>query len=530
MVPSVIVTNARVWTGVARRRWAGAVAVAGERIAAVGSSAEIMKLAGAATRVIDARGAMVLPGFIDAHMHLIPSALRLSSVQLRGATSPEEMILRLQRFAATVPSGHWITGGDWDHYRWGGELPTRGWIDAVTPEHPVFISRHDGHMGLANSLALREAGVNDSTDAPAGGVIVRGGDGSPTGVLKDEAMRLVLDRVPAPSVDVLVAAVGRACRYLAARGVTSVHHMGTWSDVEVLRAARASDALRTRTYAAVPMNSWERLRDEIAAAGAGDDWLRIGGLKAFMDGSLGSHTAAFLEPYADAPLDRGILVVDPGELREQTAAALTHGLQPIVHAIGDRAVRTVLDIFAAVTVGAAPARTSFRIEHAQHVHPADLPRFAQLDVVASMQPYHLADDGCWAEGVIGPKRVPQSFPIGSLMRAGATVAFGSDWFVSPPEPLMALHAAVTRQTLDGLHPEGWTGAERISVEEALIAHTVHGALAEGAAAAKGTLEAGRLADLVMVDRDLVAEAPAAISGARILLTVVGGEMVYEGVV
>ncbi len=526
---SLIVTNARVWTGAARRRWAGAVAVAGERIAAVGSSAEIMKLASAETRVIDAGGAMVLPGFIDAHLHLLPSALRLSSVQLRGAASPEEMILRLQAFAAMVPSGEWITGGDWDHYLWGGELPTRAWIDAVTPNHPVFVSRHDGHMGLANSRALREAGVNESTDAPTGGVIVRGDDGSLTGVVKDEAMRLVLDRVPSPSVDTMVVAVGGACRYLAERGVTSVHHMGTWPDVEVLRAARARGVLRTRTYAAVPMNSWAQLRDEIAVAGAGDDWLRIGGLKAFMDGSLGSHTAAFLEPYADTPLDRGIFVVEPGELREHTAAALAHGLQPIVHAIGDRAVRTVLDIFASVSADSAPAGTPLRIEHAQHVHSEDVPRFAQLNVVASMQPYHLADDGRWAEGVIGAERVSQSFPIGSIMRAGATVAFGSDWFVAPPEPLIALHAAVTRETLDGLHPEGWTAAERIGMEEALLAHTVHGAFAEGAAAAKGTLETGRLADLVMVDRDLVAEAPAGLSGARILLTMVGGEIVYEGV-
>ncbi len=527
-MPSVIVTNARVWTGSERRRWAGAVAVASDRISAIGSSAEVMKLAGPATRIIDARGVMVLPGFIDSHMHLIPSSLRLSSVQLRDAASPQELVRRLEAFAGTVPTGQWITGGDWDHYRWGGELPTREWIDTATPAHPVFITRHDGHMGLANSLALRAAGVDASTEEPYGGVIVRDGSGSPTGVLKDEAIRLVLDRVPPPSLDEMATAVGRGCRYLAKRGVTSVHHMGSWADVEVLRAARESGVLRTRTYAAVPMNSQERLRDEIAAKGAGDDWLRLGAVKAFMDGSLGSHTAAFLEPYSDTPPDRGLFVMEPEELREQTAAALAHGLQPVVHAIGDRAVRTVLDIFSATSPRAAPVARPFRIEHAQHVNPVDVPRFAQLGVIASMQPYHLADDGRWAEEVIGAERVPQSFPIGSLMRAGATVAFGSDWYVAPPEPLQAIHAAVTRETLDGLHPEGWTASERISLEEALLAHTVHGALAEGATSTKGTLERGRLADLVMVDRDLTS-APSQAGEARVVLTMVGGEIVYEEV-
>lgn len=523
----LVISNARVWTGSQRRPWASAVAISGERIRGVGSAAEIIKQAERGAEVIDVAGAMVLPGFIDAHVHLVPSAQRLSSVQLRDVDSAGEFRRRIEAFARTVPAGSWITGGDWDHQRWGGELPTRSWIDAISGDHPVFVSRHDGHMALANSAALRAAGIDAGTADVAGGSIVRDPSGVPTGVLKDEAMRPVLKRIPPPSRDEAIASIAAACAYLAERGVTSIHHMGTWEDVELLRAAREAGALRTRIYAAVPMSSWRRLADEIGAAGRGDQWLLLGGLKAFMDGSLGSHTAAFIEPYADAPGDYGLFVTEPDRLRADLRGARAHDLQPIIHAIGDRAVRTVLDLYEEEWRGVDASLPRPRIEHAQHVRPDDVPRFAALNVMASVQPYHLADDGRWAAGVIGSEREAEAFPIGSLLRSGAAVVFGSDWFVAPPEPLEAITAAVTRRTLDGAHPDGWTPAERITAEEALRAHTVTAACAEWPVVEKGLVQRGALADLTVVDRDLTTLAPEELSSARILLTMVGGEIVYD---
>jgi predicted amidohydrolase YtcJ len=524
---SLAVVNARVWTGDARRPWADAVAVRGERIAAVGSSAEVRKLAGADARVIDARGGMVVPGFIDSHVHFLDGGFRLASVQLRDAASPADFIRRIEEFAATLPAGSWILGGDWDHERWGGELPTRAWIDSVTPDHPVWVNRLDGHMALANSAALRAAGIADSVSDVEGGTVVRDAAGRPTGVLKDNAMDLVWRVVPAPPPELEDRALDAAMRYVAERGVTSVHHMGGWNDLAVFERARATGRLRTRIYAAVPLASWAQLRDTVAARGRGDAWLHIGGLKAFVDGSLGSHTAAFQEPFTDQPGDRGLFVTDPDTLYAWTKGADAAGLHVLVHAIGDRAIATQLDVFARVAREHGARDRRFRIEHAQHVAPADLPRFARLGVIASMQPYHAIDDGRWAERVIGPERIRTTYAFRSLLDAGARLAFGSDWFVAPPSPLEGIYAAVTRRTLDDRHPGGWVPEQRIGVEEALRAYTAGAAYAEFAEGDKGTLERGKLADFVLLDRDLTRIAPETIREARVLLTVVGGRVVHE---
>ena len=524
---SLAVVNARVWTGDAHRPWADAIAVRGDRIAAVGSSAEVRKLAGAETRVIDARGGMVVPGFIDAHVHFLDGGFRLASVQLRDAATPAEFVGRIRTFAATVPAGSWIQGGDWDHELWGGELPTRAWIDSVTPDHPVWVNRLDGHMALANSAALRAAGIPDTVSDVEGGTVVRDAAGRPTGVLKDNAMDLVWRAVPPPPPELEDRALDAAMRYVAARGVTSVHNMGSWNDLAVFERAHAAGRLRTRIYAAVPLASWAQLRDTISARGRGDAWLRIGGLKAFVDGSLGSHTAAFFEPFTDQPGDRGLFVTDPDTLYSWTRAADEAGLHVIVHAIGDRAIATQLDIFARVERETPPRDRRFRIEHAQHVAPADLRRFAELGVIASMQPYHAIDDGRWAERVIGPERIRTTYAFRSLLDAGARLAFGSDWFVAPPTPLEGIYAAVTRRTLDDQHPGGWVPEQRITVEDALRAYTAGAAYAGFAEGDRGTLERGKLADFVLLDRDLTRIAPETIPDARVLLTVVGGQVVYE---
>src|SRR5689334_18042583 len=400
---TLAVVNARVWTGDSTRPWAEAIAVRGDRIASVGSSAAVRKLA-AGARVIDAAGQMVVPGFIDAHVHFLTGGFRLSSVQLRDAKTPSEFIARIKAFAASAPKGAWITGGDWDHQQWGGELPRRDWIDSVTPNNPVWVNRLDGHMSLANGAALRAAGVTKATPDVAGGTIVRDAQGEPTGILKDNATSLV-DRVqPDPSPEEQDRALDAAMRYVAGNGVTSVTHMGTWSDLAVFERAHAAGRLKTRIYAAVPLSTWERLRDTVKRRGHGDEWLRIGALKGFVDGSLGSHTAAMLAPFSDAPGDTGLFVTPPDDLYAWTSGADASGLHVLVHAIGDRAIRTQLDVFERVEREHGPRDRRFRIEHAQHVAPADLPRFGRLGVIASMQPYHAIDDGRWAERVIGAER------------------------------------------------------------------------------------------------------------------------------
>ena len=523
---TLAVVNARVWTGDSARPWAEAFAVRGERIATVGSSAAVRKVAGTA-RVIDAAGRMVVPGFIDSHVHFIDGGFGLSSVQLRDARTPAEFIARIKAFAATVPPGAWITGGNWDHEQWGGELPRHDWIDSVTPNNPVWINRLDGHMSLANAAALRTARITRTSREVAGGTIVRDARGEPTGVLKDNATDLVNAVMPNPPAELEDRALDTAMAYVAAQGVTSVVHMGTWRDLAIFERAHKAGRLKTRIYAAVPLATWEQLRDTVAARGRGDAWLRIGALKGFVDGSLGSHTAAMLQPFTDAPSDTGLFVNTREHLYEWTSGADKAGLHVIVHAIGDRAIRDQLDIFERVEKENGPRDRRFRIEHAQHVAPPDIPRFAKLGVIASMQPYHAIDDGRWAEKVIGPERAKTTYAFRSLRDAGATLAFGSDWFVAPPTPLEGLYAAVTRRTLDDRNPTGWIPEQKISLEDALRAYTRGAAYATFTEKEKGVIAPGTLADFAIIDRDLTKVAPEAIRDAHIALTAVGGRVVYE---
>jgi predicted amidohydrolase YtcJ len=526
-VISLAIVNARVWTGDTRRPWADAVAVDGARIAAVGSSAEIRKLAGAQTRVIDAHGAMVVPGFIDAHVHFTDGGFALQSVKLRDARTKTEFIARIAAFAKTVPAGTWITNGDWDHENWGGELPTKAWIDAVTPDNPVWINRLDGHMSLANSAALKAAGVTKSVKDVDGGTIVRDASGEPTGIFKDNAMGIVGRAVPPDSPEMTDRALRAAMAYVNAQGVTAVHNMGTWGELAAFERAHAAGTLTTRIYASVPLSSWKRLADTVKARGYGDEWVRIGGLKGFVDGSIGSHTAAMLEPFTDAPNDRGLMVNTPENLYTWTKNADAVGLQVLVHAIGDRAIRTQLDIFERVARENGPRDRRFRIEHAQHIAPTDIPRFGALGVIPSMQPYHAIDDGRWVDKVIGAERSKGTYAFKSLLDAKAKLAFGSDWFVAPPIPLMGIYGAVTRRTLDEKRPGGWVPEQKITVEDALRAYTSGAAYAGFAEETRGVIKKGMLADLTMIDRDLTRIAPETIRDAQIVRTIVGGKVVFE---
>jgi hypothetical protein len=416
---------------------------------------------------------------------------------------------------------------------WGGALPDRTWIDSVTPSHPVWVNRLDGHMALANTAALRAAGLEAGAPAAVpGGAVDRDATGRITGLLRDNAMALVDRVVPAPSDEEDDRALDAAMRFVAERGVTSVHHMGSWRDLAVFERAHGAGRLTTRIYAAVPLDTWSRLADTVAGravgarTGRGDAWLRRGMLKGFVDGSLGSHTAAFLEPFDDKPADRGLLVNTPEALTTWILGADQAGLHVAVHAIGDRANRLLLDIYEQAARRNGPRDRRFRIEHAQHLAAADIPRFARLGVIASMQPYHAIDDGRWAEALIGPRRAEGTYAFRSLLDSGAHVAFGSDWYVAPPAPLEGLYAAVTRRTLDGAHPGGWVPAQKIALHDALRAYTAGGAYASFEEDVKGVLAPGRFADLVVLDRDLFAIPAEQIRDARVRCTIVGGRVVH----
>ena len=523
---SLIVHGGRIWTGSSRQPTVEAIAIRDDRIIAIGAIAQVLAAVGAGARELDLDGAYVVPGFIDSHVHFSWSGESLASVQLRDAATREEFVRRIDAFADSLAPGEWVLNGDWDHENWGGELPTRAWIDAVTPDRPVWVLRLDRHMGLANSAALEAAGISADTEDVAGGEIVRDADGEPTGVLKDNAMALVARAIPAPSDAQMDARIRAAMDHVAARGVTSVHDMGDWASLAAYRRLHAAGELKTRIYSLLPLADWERLADEVARHGVGDEWLRIGGLKGFMDGSLGSHTAAMFEPYTDAPEDRGFMLENPDDIAARVRGADAAGLDVAVHAIGDRAISVLLDIYAEVARRNEPRERRLRIEHAQHIAPDDIERFAAQDVIASMQPWHAIDDGRWAEKVIGPERAETTYAFASLLDSGATVAFGSDWPVAPPDVLTGIYGAVTRRTLDGAHPDGWVPAQKISVAQALDAYTKAGAFASFDEDRKGSLEVGRLADFVVLDRNINRMPVDEIRDVRVLRTFVGGREVY----
>ncbi len=516
--------NGRMWTGI-DGKFAESLLVEGDRIVRTGTGAELRKVA-PESRIVDLGGRFVAPGFIDNHTHFMGGALDLARLNLRDAKTPAEFTRRVGDAARAAP-GRWILGGTWDHEQWGGALPERGWIDAVTGATPVWISRLDGHMALANSAALAAAGVTAQTPDPPGGVIVRDAEGNPTGLMKDAAMELVDKVVPAATEAEKRLALEAATEHALARGVTQVHDMGSWGDLDFYRRAHADGKLRLRVYALTPLRQWKKLVQLLNANGRGDDWLRWGGVKGFVDGSLGSTTAWFHAPYADEPSTSGFMVSDAATLEENMRGADANGLQLAIHAIGDRANDWLLDVFERLPKATGSNQRRVRVEHAQHLSPQAIRRFAALGVTASMQPYHAIDDGRWAEKRIGRERLRGTYAFRSLLDAGATLSFGSDWTVAPLSPLEGIYAAVTRQTLDGRNPKGWVPAEKISIEQALRAYTVANAWAGYQEAKIGRLAPGYLADFVVLAEDPFAVAPERIRSIEVLSTVIGGREVYR---
>jgi predicted amidohydrolase YtcJ len=529
--PDLLIVNGSVHTMDSNRPAAEAVAILGNRIVALGSSAELRSLAGTNTRVIDAHGNTVVPGFNDAHVHFLEGGFSLASVDLRDAKSPEEMAQRLEAFAKKIPKGQWILGGQWDHEKWpGAPLPTRQMVDGATPDNPVFVNRLDGHMALANTMALKMASVTRDTKDPAGGLVVRDAAGAPTGVLKDAAESLVEKAIPPKSFEEKRIAARTATEHAAQLGVTSLTDMSAGEDVGLYQYMVEHGELKTRIYAIRSIVSWEALAKTGVRAAFGSDLLRIGGLKGFADGSLGSTTAFFFEPYNDAPNTRGLLfdqMLPEGIMLKRVEGADQAGLQVMIHAIGDEANLRILDIYKETVAKNGARDRRFRIEHAQHLRASEIPRFGAQQVVASMQPYHEADDGRWCEKRIGKERSKGTYAFRTLLDTGATLAFGSDWPVATLNPLESIKAAVTRQTLDGKHPEGWFPEQKITLNEAIRAFTVGSAYAEFADGVKGTIAVGKLADVVILDRDIYKISPPEIEQARVVLTLMDGHIVYE---
>jgi predicted amidohydrolase YtcJ len=529
---NLVLLNGKIWTANDAQPRAEAVACLGSRIVAVGSNGEIRKWIGAGTEVLDLGGKLVLPGFNDAHVHFFSGGENLASVQLRDAKSEDEFRKRIAEFAAKQPPGRWITGGDWDHENWTpARLPTRQSIDAVSAGHPVFVNRLDGHMALANSQALQLAGITRETPDPPGGTIVRDAAGDPTGVLKDAAMERIYRAIPAPSEDQIADAVRAAMRYAAENGVTSVQDMSAAPEIlRVYQGLLARGELTVRISGHQPLSTWQRLAAVGLRADFGGEKLHIGALKGFADGSLGSTTALFFEPYLDAPNTAGLAnseMIPASKMQTHILDADRAGLQIAVHAIGDKANHMVLGMYEEAERQNGARDRRFRIEHAQHLRMEDIPRFGKLHVIASMQPYHCIDDGRWAEKRIGPERAKGTYAFRSLLDSGAVLAFGSDWDVAPMQPLMGIYAAATRRTLDGKHPNGWAPEQKITVAEAIRAYTMGSAYASFDDKIKGSIEPGKLADMVVVSDDILRIPAVEIEKTRVETTVFDGKVIYH---
>jgi predicted amidohydrolase YtcJ len=536
LVPDIVLVHGKIWTENPQEPEAEAVAILGSRIAVVGTSADILKLAGPATKVIELAGKRVVPGFNDAHVHFVSGGTSLASVQLGDTKSEAEFRQRIADYAKAQVKGSWILEGNWDHERWSpAQLPTHQVIDGVTPDNPVFVSRLDGHEALANALAMKLADVDKSTKDIPGGVIVRDAEGNPTGIFKDAAQGLIERVIPPPNQQQLTTAVEAAEKYAAENGVTSVQDMSAAPDtLRVYETLYREGKLQVRISGRQPLQLWQRLAGPGIQANFGNETLHIGGLKGFADGSLGSTTAWLFQPYADAPNASGIPsdeLSKPDEMYANIRDADKAGLQVAIHAIGDRANDTILNFYERVEKENGPWANGldrrFRIEHAQHLIASDIPRFASLHVIASMQPYQCIDDGRWAEKRIGPERLKTTHAYRSLLDTGAILAFGSDWPVAPMVPLAGIYAAATRRTLDGKNPNGWIPEQKITVAEAVHAYTIGSAYAEGEERTKGSLAPGKLADLVVLTEDIMRIDPAEIWSTKVDTTIFDGKIIYQ---
>ncbi|MCU7514143.1 MAG: amidohydrolase [Ignavibacteria bacterium] len=522
--------NGKVYTVNEKQPYAEALVTRNNRIFFAGSTEEAKHFITPETEVIDLKGKLMLPGFIDNHVHFISGGFYKLGVDLRHAKSTDEFKTMLKDYVSTN-GGRWVTGGDWDHEAWEkNDLPVKEWIDSFTPNTPVLVSRFDGHMALANSYALKLAGITKDTPSPEGGLIVKDkATGEPTGILKDNAMSLVFAVIPEPGEEEYARALKAALNEAKKNGFTSVQDITYSNDLKTYQKFEKEGSLTCRIYTRLPIADCDNLIGSGIRYNFGSEKLKIGSLKAFADGSLGSSTALFFEPYAQDSSTTGLAMdyVTDGRLKSWALKSDKAGLQLSIHAIGDKANSLILDIFEEVVKANPKWDRRFRIEHAQHVRPEDVKRFKEMNVIASVQPYHLIDDGCWAEKRIGKERLRNTYPFRSFIDNGVKVCFGSDWSVAPLDPIMGIYAAVTRSTLDGKRPEGWIPEEKISVEEAIKCYTINNAYASFEEDIKGSIEAGKLADLVVLSEDILSVEPAKIKDVKVDMTIFDGNIIYK---
>jgi predicted amidohydrolase YtcJ len=519
--------NGVIWTGEAGLKDANTMVVRDGQLTFVGDGALVRIKA---DKAVDLEGRFVMPGFIDNHVHFLEGGVALASVDLRDAKTPAEFSKRIIDAAATLPKGRWILTGNWDHENWGGELPHRDWIDAGTGNTPVFVTRLDGHMALANSAALKLAGIDTNTKTPEGGEIIRDETGALSGVLKDNAMNLVFAVVPAPSDAEIIETIERAQKHAFSLGLTQVHAVTANPNetgmFDAFQKARDAGVLKIRTHVYLPLEDWKNQLIRMPKSAEADEVLKFAGLKGLVDGSLGSATAWFHEPYTDEPDNTGFPLIEPEDLTTMIEGADNAGLELAIHAIGDKAIDVLIDGMRAQAGDDINARR-YRIEHFQHPTLDAINRASEYGIVASMQPYHAIDDGRWAEKKIGPERIKTTYAFKTILDAGGILTFGSDWPVAPLSPMEGVYAAVTRRTTDGAHPNGWQPQEKIGVEQALTAYTVTNAYAVFEEEVAGTLSAGKRADFIILSADPRTVDPVTLRDIGVLETVIGGESVYK---
>jgi len=523
----LIFYNAKIVTMDSQSTIQQSIAIKGNMVFAIGKNDEILRLAGRSTKKIDLGGNLILPGFIDSHLHILAGGERLFHPDLRNAKSKEEFISIIKNNLKRYKPGEWILGGGWNNENWGGKLPTKDWIDEITPQNPVWIKRLDGHMVLVNSLALKIADIDDGVKEVPGGEIFRK-NGKLTGIFMDNAMVLIEEKVPKANQEQKGEYLKAAMNYLAERGVTSVHHLNLFesTDNEFFENFKQSRNLLTRIYLSFPLKMNDLEFHSSLRLGKGDEWIKYGIYKGFLDGSLGSQTALFFEPYLDTK-KQGLYINEVEELEYYVKRADKNNVQLAIHAIGDKANHELLNIYERIIKENGKRDRRFRIEHVQHLQKKDVDRFKELDIIASMQPLHLCDDGSWSHKIIGNEAGKGSYNFNSLLKAGTKLAFGSDWFVSEPSPILGIDAAVNRHTSDGKNESGWLPEEKIAVDEAVKSYTINGAFASFDEKEKGSLKPRKLADLVVLDQDIFTIDPLSIKETKVLATMVGGRLVFD---